>query len=253
MIKEYHRPDTISDALELLSRSIPRTLPLAGGTALAQPGKEEIAVVDIQALGLNTIQVKGNKLELGAAVTLQQLLDAHELPLAPRRVVQLEATYNLRQVATIAGTLIACDGRSPFTTVMLALDARLAVQPGEMQIDLGEMLLQRPNGLHGKLVTSVMIPLNVRVAYHGVSRSPADRPIVCAAVAQWPSGRTRITLGGYGRAPLMALDGPEAGGVEAAVKNAFAAAGDAWASAEYRQETGLVLAQRALKDVQNFE
>jgi CO/xanthine dehydrogenase FAD-binding subunit len=123
--------------------------------------------------------------------------------------------------------------------------------PGETQMDLGEMLLQRPTGLHGKLITAVTIPLNAHIAYHGVSRTPADRPIVCAAVVQWPSGRTRITLGGYGAAPIMALDGPEAGGVEAAVKNAYASAGDEWASAEYRQEIALVLAQRGLMDVQS--
>lgn len=251
MIMEYHRPDSIQAALDLLNRSAPRTVPLAGGTVLTQPGREEVAVVDLQALGLNTIQVKGNLLELGAAVTLQHLLDVVELPPAMRLVVQLEATYNLRQVASLAGTLVASDGRSPFTALMLALDTRLAILPGEIQLDLGEMLLQRPRGLHGKLITGATIPLNVRVAYHGVSRTPADRPIVCAAVAQWPSGRTRITLGGYGAAPIMVLDGPEPGGVDAAVRNAYASAGDEWASAEYRQETALVLAQRGLKDIQS--
>jgi CO/xanthine dehydrogenase FAD-binding subunit len=253
MIKEYHRPDSLQAALELLSRSTPPTFPLAGGTILTQPGKDEIAVVDLQSLGLDAIQMKGNTLELGAAATLQQLLDAVESPLTLRRVVQLEATYNLRQVASVAGTLVACDGRSPFAAVMLAMDARLAIQPGDGHVDLGEMLLQRPAGLRGKLITTVAIPSNVRVAYHGVSRTPADRPIVCAAVALWPSGRTRVTLGGYGPAPLMVLDGPEASGWEAAVKNAYASAGDAWASAQYRQETALTLAQRALADVQRSD
>jgi hypothetical protein len=84
----------------------------------------------------------------------------------------------------------------------------------------------------------------VRLAFETVARTPADRPIVCAALAQWPSGRTRLALGGYGQAPLLAMDGNEPGGVETAVRNAFAEAGDEWASAEYRSEMAAVLAKR---------
>lgn len=249
MINRYHRPATIEEALELLGREQPPTRPLAGGTALNKPSREAFEVVDLQNLGLDEIQKRGNVLEIGAMARLQDLLDTADLQPVLRRCVQLEATYHLRQIATLAGTLVAADGRSPLATALLALDASLVLMPGEEVLSLGEMLLKRPEGMHGRLITQVEIASNARLAYHAVARTPADWPLVCAAVAIWPSGRTRVALGGYGQAPIMALDGPEAGGLQDAVRSAFSDAGDQWASAAYRQETAQVLAQRGLSEL----
>jgi len=74
-----------------------------------------------------------------------------------------------------------------------------------------------------------------------------DKPIICAALARWPSGRTRLALGGWGNAPVLALDGNEPGGVEEVTRNAAAESGDEWASAEYRSEVAAVLAGRCLE------
>lgn len=251
MITAYHRPTTIEEALELLSRKQPSTRPLAGGTALNQPAKESFEVVDLQQLGLDHVQSRGNSLEIGATVRLQDLLAVAEVQPVLRRCVQLEATYNLRQAATLAGSLVAADGRSPLTTAMLALDASLMLQPNEQTLALGEMLLNRPDILQRRLITRVDVATNARLAYHAVGRTPADWPLVAVAVAVWPAGRTRVALGGYGSAPIMALDGPEAGGLADAVVSAFASAGDQWASAEYRQDAARILAQRALAELES--
>jgi CO/xanthine dehydrogenase FAD-binding subunit len=96
-------------------------------------------------------------------------------------------------------------------------------------------------------VTSLSVPLNARLAYESVARTPADLPIVCAAAAAWPSGRTRLALGGYGPAPRLAMDGPDAEGAEVAARNAYNEAMDEWASAEYRQEMAQVLARRCVQ------
>jgi CO/xanthine dehydrogenase FAD-binding subunit len=243
MITEYHRPQTIEDALELLGRSNPKTLPLAGGTSLNQRRKDEFAVVDLQDLHLNTCRVVGNSLEIGASTTLQELLDFPQLPLVLKQVIQ-------RQVASVAGTLVSATGRSPFTTAFLALDARLTIQPNNEMAALAEVLMARLGQLPGKLITQITLPLNAKLAYHAAARTPADLPLVCAAVVQWPSGRTRVALGGFGSAPLLALDGPEPGGIEEAVSSAYQEAGDEWASAEYRREAAVTLANRGLLDLQ---
>lgn len=249
MIREYHRPKTVEEALDLLARDGLVTLPMGGGTVLNRPSPEQLAVVDLQDLGLDQVEVKGQVLSLGATVTLASLEDLPELPEALRRVVRLEATYNLRQVATLAGTLLAADGRSPLATALLALDTALDVMRSGTaveQVGLGEMLPQRGEKLRGRLVTRLTVPLNARLAYESVARTPADLPIVCAAAAVWPSGRTRLALGGFGTAPLLALDGPEPGGAEVAARSAYSDAGDEWASAEYRSEMAEVLARRCM-------
>jgi len=246
MITEYHRPEKIEAALQLLARQQPITVPLGGGSALNRPSDQALAVVDLQALGLDEIRPRGNFLELGATVRLEQLLQTPELPPALHKAVRHEASYNLRQVGTVAGSLVAADGRSPFAAVMLALDATLSLLPGAEEISLGDVLPMRSERLKGRLITQVTIPLNTTLAYEYVARTPADRPIVCVAVGRWPSGRTRIVLGGYGPGPLLAMDGPEAGGAETAVQDAYGQAEDAWASAAYRQATAVTLVQRIL-------
>ncbi len=245
MITNYHRPQTLVEALTLLAQ--PGTLPLGGGTLLSQPGPAPIEVVDLQALGLDTIHKKGNFLEIGATVTLQNLLENDHTLAALKAAIKLEAPLNLRNAATIAGTLVAADGRSTFTTALLALDARLTIQPKDEEIEIGNFLPLRGDKLGGKLITKVAIPLNPKLAFETVARTPADKPIVCVALAQWTSGRTRLALGGYGSTPLLAMDGTEAEGVEAAARNAFHEAKDEWASAEYRMDVAATLARRCLE------
>jgi len=247
MIIDYIRPQTLDQALTLLAQ--PNTVPLGGGTLLSQPQSASVKAVDLQALGLNTLRKKGNNLEIGATVTLQQLLENEYTPEALKSALKLEAPLNIRNAATVAGTLVAADGRSSFAAVMLALDAKLTVQPDEKEIEIGSFLPLRDENLRGKLITDLVIPLNTKLAFESVARTPADKPIVCAVLAGWPSGRTRLALGGYGKSPLLAMDGTEAEGLETAARNTFHEATDEWASAEYRMDVAATLAKRCVDQI----
>ena len=206
--------------------------------------------MDLQALHLDKIQKIGDKLEIGATTTLSQLLQSQYLPRALAVALRQEATLNLRNSGTVAGTVVTASGRSPFVTAMLALDARLYFAPGDVLVSFGDYMPMRNltnNGQptsRGKLIIKVEIPLNADLAFETVARTPADQPIVCAALAHWPSGRTRLALGGWGETPLLALDGTGTDDLEASARNAFADAGDPWASAAYRSEVAAVLANR---------
>ena len=248
MITEYYRPGTLEEALKLLSS--PNVKPLGGGTVLSHPGDDSFAVVDLQALGLDKIHKVGDHLEIGATVTLQTLLESPHTPATIKAALKLETPLNLRNMGTVAGTLVTCDGRSPFASVLLALDAKLTVVDGSSStISLGHFLPMRQDLLRGKLITSIEIPLNTKLAFETVARTPDDKPIVCAALARWPSGRTRLVIGGWGASPSLAMDGTEASGIEAAARNAAHDASDQWASAEYRSDVAAVLAKRCLEQL----
>jgi CO/xanthine dehydrogenase FAD-binding subunit len=259
MIREYFRPQTLEEALARLSH--PDARPIGGGTVLNQHRHETFDVVDLQALGLNKIHKVGDKLEIGATVTLRALLDYTRSPEALRSALRLEAPLNLRNMATVAGALVSCDGRSPFAAVMLALEAKITVIGGEQSsvISLGDLLPLRTELLRGKLITQIEIPLHVKLAYEQVARTPADKPLVCAALAQWPSGRTRLVIGGWGASPSVAMDGKlssspagrgnEGEGLFAAARNAAHDAADEWASAEYRREVAVTLAKRCYASI----
>ena len=255
MITTYHRPKTLDEALTLLTR--PNVVPLGGGTLLSRPTADSIEVVDLQSLGLDSVKQSGNNLEIGATVTLQALLESEHTPEAMKTALKLEAPLNIRNSATVAGTLVACDGRSTFAVILLALDAKIDIKEFE-HLDLKEQSLRKAPNLESRisnlgdflplrphgLITSITIPLNINLAFDYVSRTPADKPIVCAALAQWNSGRTRLALGGYGKSPMLAMDGTEAEGLETAARNAFHEATDEYASAEYRMDVASTLAKR---------
>ena len=252
MIVEYHRPESTKEMIDLLSREDPRTLVLGGGLYINEVVKDQIAVADIQDLGLNSIKTKGKDYLIGAGATLQRLVEETQLPSALIESIKHQETYNRRQVATLAGTVIAADGRSPITAVLMALDAALEMvgkNKDPEKIRLGDFLPLRDEKLKGKLVTRIIIPSQTQVAYHYSARSPADRPIVAAAVSQWPSGRTRISLAGFGNQPVLVLDGPDADGAESAARDAYSKAGDQWASAEYRADAAAALVLRCLNQI----
>ncbi len=244
MITDYYRPETLPEALKLLQK--PNTLPLGGGTLLSGQKTASVEVVDLQALGLNSLKKKGNNLEIGATVTLQQLLERKHSPEALKAALKLEAPLNIRNAATVAGTLVAADGRSTFASALLALDAKLTVQPDDETVEIGNFLPLHGKSLGGKLITAITIPLNAKLAFESVGRTPADKPIVCAALANWPSGRSRLALGGYGKGLLLAMDGTEPEGLETAARNAFHEATDEWGSAEYRMDVAARLAKRCM-------
>ncbi|MGD8456415.1 MAG: FAD binding domain-containing protein [Anaerolineales bacterium] len=249
MIVEYHRPDTIDDALKLLKRKEPVTVPLGGGTVLNAPSDDQYAVVDLQNLALSGVKKKGSNLIVGGTTTLQDLLQFPDLAEVLVKAIHHEATYNLRQVSTIAGTIVTASGRSPFATTLLALDPQLTWLPGEKSQPLGEFIPLRSEPWSGLLISQISIPLQPKLAYEYVARSPADLPIVAVAVARWASGRTRIVLGGYGDSPMMVMDGAEDDGALAVVENAYLHAGDHWASAEYRADVVKTLTKRCLDKV----
>ncbi len=242
MITAYHRPKTLDEALALLAQ--PNTVPLGGGTLLSHGTADSVHAVDLQLLGLDSLRVNGNNLELGATLTLQSLLESEHCPEALKSALKLEAPLNIRNSATVAGTLVSCDSRSTFATVLLALDAKITVTSEQSSvISLGEFLPLRPRGL----ITSIILPLNVKLAFEYVSRTPADKPIVCVALAQWNSGRTRLAVGGYGKSPMLAMDGTASDDVSTAARNAFHEATDDYGSAEYRMDVAATLAKRCVE------
>lgn len=251
MIIEYHRPSTMDEALKLISRKTPRTLPIGGGTTLAGSGGDgPVAVVDVQDLGLDRITDEGGKLSLGAACKLQSLVDSDNVLLAVKDVVLKETSSNLRNMASLAGALMSADGRSPLATMMLALNARLVWAITKQVVDLSELYKNGSGTAPHGLVVSIEFAKPVWCGYAFSARTPGDRPVVCVAAALWADDTLRMALGGHGSSPVVAYAGPASGAVVETAQKAYSQAGDDWASAEYRSETAAILAARLVSEAQ---
>ena len=176
MITAYHRPDKLSDALMLMARDSSSTCLMGGGTKINRSSPEEIEVVDLQTLallpelGLGQIQLVGNSFEIGAAVSLQKVMDYQGFPeflkIVLKKCLLTELTYNLRQAATVGGTIVTSTSRSAFSAVLLALDAVLEIvsTDGEKAIvHLGDYLAIRDSYNQKELILKVRIPSTVNI------------------------------------------------------------------------------------------
>ncbi len=253
----YHRPKTIKETLALMEKGVP----LAGGTALTPQRYDVDAVIDLQDLELDELKVGKSEISIGATVKLQAIIKAQkELPQALAQACRQEAALNIRNAATIGGAVMKGDGRSPLLTALLALDASVLTEPGNKSESLEKLLEDRGGARKPRLIVALEMMRPNRMIYEQVSRSPADRPLVCLAVAEYQSskGESRViaALGGYGERPVRLTKMEEALVKGASLEDAavlaakaYSDAGDAFASAAYRAEIAGVLARRLLTEV----
>lgn len=245
---EYLRPETLDEAIDLLDRGVP----LAGGTRLIPNRGELTAVIDLQSVGLDQIILGDGWLKLGAAVTLQDLIDCSDIPGDLQEAARLEAGWNIRNMATLGGTIHDGDGRSALLTTLTACFVTVHLQPGDRSMALETYLDFRAQDVPAHLATAVDIELPDRLSYAYAGRSPADRPIICTA-AGWYAGKPEqvfMGVGGFGRKPqrIVAEHVDQVREMTAAV---YAGSADAWASAEYRVSAGGALAERMFREVRS--
>ncbi len=242
LLNEYHKPDSLAEAVALLRRTDVRLRPLAGGSQLVGDMETRTVtdvdgVVDLAALGLHQIVETGDRLHIGATATLS---DVGSHPLAGelaggilRRAAQYEGPVNLRNAATVGGVVASAETDSEFYAALLALDASVIASDGEGETVTALADFVIPSAHH--LITAVTLPVRALRAGHArIARTPSDRCIV-AAVAVVGDGVERVALCGLGNRPLLAgspLNPP-----------------DNWkGSAEYRLAMAEIVRERALAE-----
>jgi len=250
----YYRPTTIAEALELLNEAVP----LAGGTELLRSARKPSGYVDLQALGLDELNVTDTRINAGAMVRLQDLVDAgQDISPALAQACVNERGWNLRNMRTLGGSIAATDGRSPAMTMLLAMNPQVLLAPGDESVDLDTLMQGRPAALKGRLILSLTMEKPAASAFAQVARTPKDLPVVCAAVCRFSNDGVSygVALGGWGDRPVrvpaaekaLAAGAPDK--VHALVVEACKQAADRWASAEYRAQAAAVLVDRLVEEV----
>jgi aerobic carbon-monoxide dehydrogenase medium subunit len=264
-VREYARPASLEEALVLLARPQPVTRPLGGGTYVALAGTKAEALVDLEGLGLSGISQSGGRLRIGAMTTLQDLSQAAALPSGLRQAAEREAPHNIRQRATLGGT-VALGSSGPLLTCLSALNATLTLEPGTRDLPLDAYLATQQAGQPDKgLIVALSFATQRRVAYTEIARTPADAPLMClSAGAEILAGRltaVRIACGGADQ-PLVTgtqvarrFEGLSAEAcaemaAEAAAEWTIAWTTDIRAQASYRRTMQPVLLKRAMVNLQ---
>jgi CO/xanthine dehydrogenase FAD-binding subunit len=287
-LREYHRPAkdapnrALDYALELLARPEIRTVPLAGGDTLLASGDASIeAVVDLQGLGLERLDVDTNAraLQAGAMATRAALAVAApalsgKYTGSPVGLISEGArrwSGNVqRNRATLGGALAVAASNDPLMVALLVCDAYVEIRTvaGCRWLPLVQFIAGRKALLaEPALITQIRVPLPPEpvtgYALADVARTPSDAPIVVAAAAiavnRGRCSAARLALGGVAPDPTRLpevealLEGKalapdlltEAG---RAAAEAVQPAGDFRGSADYRRAMAGVLSTRALSD-----
>jgi len=147
---EYHRPDSLEEALQLLTEHGDEAKVLAGGQSLIPVMKLRLAapahLVDIGRLGLDAIAESGDRLAIGA---LARHRDLERSDLLKARYPLMAAAAPLisdpivRNLGTIGGSLCHADPAGDWGSVMLALRASVVLrsQRGEREMPMSEFLV----------------------------------------------------------------------------------------------------------------
>ena len=247
---EYHRPNTVEEALVLLGQFGDDGKVLAGGHSLVPMMKLRLAepahLIDINAIdGLRGIRDEGDVIVIGAGTTQAEVLTsdllAKKCPILPEAAAQI-ADPQVRNCGTIGGNCANGDPGNDDPAIMMALDASytLQSQDGERQIAARDFYqgIYTTALAENELLTEIRIPTpaeGVGMSYQKIKRKVGDYAIAAAAVTlsmsngQCTDAAIALTnVGDTALLPLAAADAikgtsVDASAVEAAAEAAMAA------------------------------
>lgn len=184
MIRGFHRPATIEEAVALKLRLGPRAAFLAGGTDLNARSSRATPehVISLQSLPLRDVRRSEAGLEIGACCTIQDVLTAPATPLCLRAAARHIVNRNVRNLATVGGHVALNKSCGDLLPILLALGSRvrLADTDGAHELPIAEYWAERREAL----LTHVLIGaerLGRRAAVRNYSRSANDISVLNVA------------------------------------------------------------------------
>jgi len=274
---DYHRPETVAEAVKLLAALGDDARALAGGHSLLPMMKLRLAtpahLIDLHGVpDLKGIRRDGDRILIGAMTTQHELLASDEiatsLPILHEAAL-LIADPQVRYRGTLGGNVANGDPGNDMPALMLTLGASYTLEgPGGRRevpaIDFYQgayFTALEP----GELLTGIAIPLPPAghgYAYEKLKRKVGDYATAAAAVVLTMSGgkvdHCAISLTNLHETPLLATDAAnavigtslDAAALQAASNAAQAImepAADARGPVEYRKHVGGIMVTRALQ------
>jgi carbon-monoxide dehydrogenase medium subunit len=272
---EYHRPDSLEEALQLLAEHGDEAKVLAGGQSLIPVMKLRLAapahLIDIGRLGMDSIAETDGRLAVGA---LARHRDLERSDLLKARYPVMAAAAPLisdpivRNLGTIGGSLCHADPAGDWGSVMLALKASVVVRSGrgERELPISEFLEDTfTTALEpDEILTEVRVPQPAGSSggtYLKMERKVGDFATVAAAIHLSLSGgtieRAGIGLTAVGAKNLQPTEAEASLAGAEPTEAAFAEAGrlaaeasspvtDVRGSAEYKRHIVDVYVRRGL-------
>ncbi|MGI9258686.1 MAG: FAD binding domain-containing protein [Gammaproteobacteria bacterium] len=256
---EYHRPDSVDEALEFY-RAADEGLWLAGGMTLLPAMKLRLSapseLIDLAGLDeLRGIEVANGCIEIGA-MTIHDAVARSEL--VRERIPALCALANgigdsqVRNRGTIGGSVSNSDPAADYPAAVLALGATIKTSARTIAADDFFTGMFETSLEQGELIQSVRFPIPKSACYMKFPNPASRYAIVGVMVARFDDG-VRVAVTGAGSFAFRVAE------MENALAADFDSRGiadirvasqnlneDMHASAEYRSHLVTVMAQRAV-------
>lgn len=274
---EFHRPQSVADAIQLLSSLGDEARPLAGGHSLVPMMKLRLAtpehLIDLHGIGsLKGIRREGGEIVIGAMTTQYELAASPEIAaLVPiiRETSILIADPQVRYRGTLGGNVANGDPGNDMPALMMTLGARYRLEgpDGVREVEATDFY----QGAYftalepGELLTGIVVPVPATshgYAYEKLKRKIGDYATAAAAVVLTLSGgkveTCRIGLTNLSETPLLAedaaasvigtaLDDLTLKRAAELAEGIMQPAADGRGPVEYRKHVGGIMVMRALK------
>mgnify|MGYP000010608779 FL=1 len=250
-IREYKRAESLEEAWQLNQKKANRIL---GGMIWLKMETINVGTaIALSGLGLDTIEETDVGFSIGAMVTLRQLETHPGLETfthgAVREALRHIVGVQLRNLATVGGSIYSRFGFSDVLTLFLAMDCSVELYKGGI-VPLREYA-ERPYD------RDIVVRLLVRkeaadYCYQSVRNSQTDIPVLTCAAARLQDGSYRFAVGAR---PLKAVlyEEPAASAQKLAeeIQKQVATGSNMRGSAEYRRHLTGVLVRRAAQELEN--
>ncbi|MGB4589593.1 MAG: FAD binding domain-containing protein [Clostridiaceae bacterium] len=181
-IENYIMVDSLDEAYELNQS---RSNVILGGIMWLKMSNRKIEnAIDLSSLGLNTIEEDDESFKIGCMCTLREL-EVHERLNTEfngilRKSVEHIVGVQLRNGATIGGTIFSRFGFSDVLTALLALDTYVELYKGGI-VSLEDFIAMRTD--NDILIRIIIKKDNRKVSYSTLRKSSTDFPVLACAVS----------------------------------------------------------------------
>ena len=256
-IREYKRAESLEEAWQLNQKRNNRVI--GGMIWLKMENINVGTAIDLSGLGLDKIEETAEGFSVGAMVPLRQI-ELHEglnayTDGAVRESVRHIVGVQLRNLATVGGSIYSRFGFSDVLTMFLALNASVELYKGGI-VPLSEYA-QRP--YDRDILVRVIVPKEqAAFCYQSVRNSQTDIPVLTCAAARMENGDYRIVIGArplravrfeLPAEPALAAEQLAAQFAEG-VKAQIVTGSNMRGSAEYRRHLAGVLTKRAVLELE---
>jgi len=204
MIQEFFKPQTLAEALEMKEKFKDEAVFMAGGTDVncrETAGAVEM-VIGIEQLKLNRISKTDEALSIGAGVTIQELIDSPKIPDQLTTAARHFVNRNIRNIATIGGSIASNNSTSNLIPILVALDAELKIGASATPVPVYDYVSQEMT----RLIESITISSKNLTKKYGIrkfSHTANDISIITAAatfhIQNEKLSKVRVAVGGVSK------------------------------------------------------